>query len=355
MAYALDTGCKPDTLITNYLALGVRCMRKMAVRLRARPVGMPQASDWTIRHEEAAEPEAGEVLVAIRFVSVSPSIRSQMEAGGAYLPPLAIGEVARARAVGEVLKSRSPAFVPGDHVEGLLGTQSHFTGSATGLTRIDPKVAPLERYLGALGMTGFTAYFGMLDIGRPESGETVVVSGAAGAVGSIAGQIAKLKGCRVIGVAGGREKCAHVVGDLGFDDCIDHFDDRMGDRLGEAAPNGVDVYFDNVGGKVLDEVLLHLALRARIPLCGGIAHYNSVGTLGLRNHLKLLETRGRLEGFSVYDYAARHLEARDALAGWLAEGSIVTREHVEVGLERFPEALRMLFGGTQIGKLMVKV
>lgn len=330
-------------------------MRKISVRLRARPVGMPEATDWDICEEEATAPGAGEVLIAVRYVSVSPSLRNQMEAGGAYLPPLQIGDVARARAVGEVLESRSPDFKAGDHVEGLLGTQSHFTGSAAGLMKVDPNVAPLERYLGALGMTGFTAYFGILDVGRPQPGETVVVSGAAGAVGSIAGQIAKLKGCRVVGIAGGPEKCAHVVRDLGFDDCVDHRDERMGERLAEAAPKGVDIYFDNVGGNVLDEVLLHLAMRARIPLCGGIAHYNNVGSIGLRNHLKLLETRSRMEGFSIYDYPARHLEARDALAGWLSEGSIVTQEHIEDGLARFPDALRLLFGGGQLGKLMVRV
>lgn len=330
-------------------------MRKMAVRLRARPTGLPQASDWEIREEDLASPADGEILVAVRYVSVSPSIRSQMDAGGAYLPPLAIGDLARARAVGEVLESRAPAFAPGDHVEGLLGTQSHFTGPVLGMMKIDPKVAPIERYLGALGMTGFTAYFGLLEVGRPKAGETVVVSGAAGAVGSVAGQIAVLKGCRVVGIAGGPDKCAHVMGDLGFDACVDHLDDSLGDRLREAAPQGVDIYFDNVGGKVLDEVLLQLALRARIPLCGGIAHYNEVGTFGLRNHLKLLETRARMEGFSVYDYTARHAEARDALAGWLADGAIVTREHVLDGLERFPEALQLLFGGAQIGKLMVRV
>jgi NADPH-dependent curcumin reductase CurA len=333
----------------------VLLVRKIAVRLRARPAGLPQVTDWEIREEGAIAPVDGEVLVAVRYVSVSPSLRNQMEASGAYVPPLQIGDIARARGVGEILESRSPDFAPGDHVEGLLGTQSHFTGSAAGLMKVDPAVAPLPRYLGALGMTGFTAYFGMLDIGRPKPGETVVVSGAAGAVGSVAGQIAKLKGCRVIGIAGGHDKCAHVVHDLGFDDCIDHLDGRVGERLANAAPNGVDVYFDNVGGGVLDEVLLHLALRARIPLCGGIAHYNDVGGIGLRNHLKLLETRSRMEGFSIYDYAARFLEARDALTGWLADGSIITREHIEDGLERFPEVLRLLFGGGQFGKLMVKV
>lgn len=330
-------------------------MRKMAVRLRSRPIGRPRAGDWDICEEAVIGPADGEVLVAVRYVSVSPSIRTQMEAGGAYLPPLALGDVARARGVGEVLESRTADFAPGDHVEGLLGTQSHFTGPATGMMKIDPELAPIERYLGALGMTGFTAYFGMLDIGRPTPGETVVVSAAAGAVGSIAGQVAGLKGCRVIGIAGGTDKCAHVVAELGFDACIDHLDDSIGERLSEAAPRGVDIYFDNVGGRVLDEVLLHLAPRARIPLCGGIAHYNSVGSLGLRNHLKLLETRGRMEGFSVYDYTARHAEARDALAGWLADGSIVTREHIEDGLERFPDALQLLFGGGQLGKLMVRV
>ncbi|MET0271631.1 MAG: NADP-dependent oxidoreductase [Phenylobacterium sp.] len=330
-------------------------MRKIAVRLRARPSGLPQASDWEVREEQATPPGDGEVLVAVRYVSVSPSLRNQMEAGGAYLPPLQIGDVARARGVGEVLESRSPDLAPGDHIEGPLGTQSHFTGSAAGLMKVDPAVAPLPRYLGPLGMTGFTAYFGLLDIGRPQPGETVVVSAAAGAVGSVAGQIARLKGCRVIGIAGGPDKCAHVVRDLGFDDCIDHLDGGIADKLAQAAPDGVDIYFDNVGGKVLDEVLLNLALRARIPLCGGIAHYNSVGQIGLKNHLKLLETRSRIEGFAVYDYAPRFLEARDALAGWLADGSIVAEEHVEDGLERFPDVLRLLFGGPQLGKLMVKV
>ncbi|MCR5881129.1 NADP-dependent oxidoreductase [Phenylobacterium sp. J367] len=330
-------------------------MRKTVVRLRARPSGLPQASDWDIRQEEVAAPSDGEVLVAVRYVSVSPSLRNQMEAGGAYLPPLQLGDTPRARAVGEVLESRSPDYAPGDHVEGLLGVQSHFTGPTTTLMKVDPAVAPLPRYLGALGMTGFTAYFGLLDIGQPKPGETVVVSAAAGAVGSIAGQIARVKGCRVIGIAGGPEKCAHVVRDLGFDDCIDYRDGRLSERLAQAAPKGVDVFFDNVGGEVLDEVLLHLAFKARIPLCGGIAHYNAVGQFGLKNHLKLLETRGRMEGFSVYDYGPRHLEARDALAAWLADGSIVTHEHVEDGLVRFPEVLRLLFGGGQVGKLMVRV
>jgi NADPH-dependent curcumin reductase CurA len=330
-------------------------VRKIAVRLRARPSGLPKPSDWEVREEDVAAPADGEVVVAVRYVSVSPSLRSQMEAGGAYLVPLQLGEVARARAVGEVIESRAEGFAPGDHVEGLLGTQSHFTGPTAGMMKVDPKVAPLPRYLGALGMTGFTAYFGLLDVGRPRSGETVVVSAAAGAVGSVAGQIAKLTGCRVVGIAGGAEKCAHVTDELGFDACLDYRETGLAERLAQAAPDGVDVCFDNVGGEVLDAVLLRLAVRGRIALCGGIAHYNAVGQLGLRNHLKLLETRGRMEGFTVYDYVDRFLEARDALAGWLAEGAIVTREHVEDGLERFPEVLPKLFGGAQIGKLMVRV
>lgn len=330
-------------------------MRKIAVRLRARPSGLPTPGDWEIREEETTPPADGEVLVAVRYVSVSPSIRTQMEAAGAYLPPLQLGDVARARGVGEVLESRAPGFAPGDHVEGLLGTQSHATVPAAGLMLVDPGVAPLPRYLGTLGMTGFTAYFGLLDIGRPQPGETIVVSAAAGAVGSVAGQIARLKGCRVVGIAGGPEKCAHVVGDLGFDACLDHHDPSLGEQLASACPDGVDVFFDNVGGAVLDEVLLHLAFKGRIPLCGGIAHYNAVGEIGLKNHLKLLETRGRMEGFSVYDFVPRFPEARDALAGWLADGSIVTREHVVHGLDRFPEALPLLFGGAQLGKLMVEV
>jgi NADPH-dependent curcumin reductase CurA len=334
---------------------GVLFVRKTAVRLRARPTGKPRATDWEVREEGVIAPASDEVLVAVRYVSVSPSLRSQMDPGGAYLPPLEIGDVARARGVGEVLESRSAQFRPGDHVEGPLGTQSHYTGRAAGLMKVDPAVAPLPRYLGALGMTGFTAYFGMLHVGQPNAGETVVVSSAAGAVGSVAGQIARLKGCRVIGVAGGPEKCAHVVRDLRFDDCIDYLDGSIAERLAKAAPEGVNVYFDNVGGQVLDEVLLQLAHQARIPICGGIAHYNNPGGIGLRNHLKLLETRSRMEGFSVYDYASRYLEAREGLAGWIADRSIVTHEHIEHGLDRFPEVLTLLFGGAQLGKLMIKV
>jgi NADPH-dependent curcumin reductase CurA len=205
-------------------------------------------------------------------------------------------------------------------------------------------------------MTGLTAYFGMLELCRPWAGETVLVSAAAGAVGSVAGQIAKLQGARVIGVAGGAAKCAHVTDDLGFDACIDYRGEEVGARLAELAPDGLGVFFDNVGGEILDAALMHLGLGARIAICGGISGYNDPARIrGPRNYLKLLETRSRMEGFSVYDFASRYDEGRAALAAWLERGDIRSSEHVERGLERFPEVLRMLFGGPQTGKLVLEV
>lgn len=328
---------------------------RTCVRLKTRPDGLPGPEHWDIVREPLPPLAEGEVLVAARFLSVSPSLRSQMEAGGAYLPPVPLGQVVRSRGVGVVVESRAAEFAPGDTVEGPLGSQSHWTGRAAGLVKVDPAV-PLTRYLGVLGMTGLTAYFGMLDVCRPREGEAVLVSAAAGAVGSVAGQIAKLQGARVIGVAGGAAKCAHVVGDLGFDACIDYRAEDVGARLAGLAPEGLGVYFDNVGGEILDAALMNLRLGARIAICGGISGYNEPAAIkGPRNYLKLLEMRSRMEGFSVYDFVARHDEGRAALAAWLEGGAIRSSEHVEHGLERFPEVLRMLFGGPQIGKLVLEV
>lgn len=328
---------------------------RTAVRLKARPTGLPGPEHWHVQEEPIAPLAPGEVLVANRYISVSPSLRAQMDAGGAYLPPAAIGDVVRARGVGVVLESRAEGFREGDTVEGPLGSQSHYSGPGEVLSPVDPAF-PLPRHLGVLGMTGLTAYFGMLDIAAPKPGETVLVSAAAGAVGSVAGQIARLRGARVIGVAGGPDKCAHVVEALGFDACIDYRSEDVRNRLAELAPEGIDVYFDNVGGPTLEAALLSLRHRARIAVCGFVADYNDIGNLrGARNYLRLLETRSRMEGFSVYDFAGRYPEGRAALAGWLSRGEIAAYEHVEEGLERFPEVLRLLFGGAQVGKLVLKV
>lgn len=328
---------------------------RTCVRLRARPAGLPGPEHWDIVREPLPALGEGEVLVAACYLSVSPSLRSQMEAGGAYLAPVPLGQVVRARGVGVVVESRAAEFAPGDTVEGPLGSQSHWAGPAAGLVGVDPAV-PLTRYLGVLGMTGLTAYFGMLDVCRPRAGETVLVSAAAGAVGGVAGQIARLQGARVIGVAGGAAKCAHVTGELGFDACIDYRGEDVGARLAELAPDGLGAVFDNVGGEILDAALMHLRLGARIAICGGISGYNDPARItGPRNYLKLLETRSRMEGFSVYDFGARYDEGRAALAGWLESGAIRSGEHVERGLERFPEVLRMLFGGPQTGKLVLEV
>lgn len=262
----------------------------------------------------------------------------------------------RALGIGRVTASEHPDFAVGDHVSGVFGVQEFARSDGGGATKVDPSLAPLPTYLGALGMTGLTAYFGLLDVGRLKDGETVVVSGAAGAVGSVAGQIAKAKGCRVIGIAGGPEKCGWIVDELGFDVAIDYKSEDVRRSLREHAPDRVDVFFDNVGGEVLDAALTRLARGARIVICGGISQYNAEQARGPSNYLALIAARASMTGFLVFDYAARYPEAISELAGWLREGKLVSREQVvEGGVQAFPEALLKLFAGENIGKLVLEV
>jgi NADPH-dependent curcumin reductase CurA len=272
-----------------------------------------------------------------------------------------IGEVMRAGGVGVVVASNTPAFAVGDHVSGGLGVQQYAAFDAAGLltagvVKIDPSLAPLPKWLNALGMPGMTAYFGLLDVGQPKEGETVVVSGAAGAVGQTVGQVAKIKGCRVVGIAGGADKCAFVVNELGFDACIDYKAGSVRDGLKQHCPKGVDVYFDNVGGDILDTVLTRINRKARIVICGAISQYNNTGPVkGPSNYLSLLVNRARMEGIVVFDYAPRYGEAVRDIAGWMADGRFTSREDIVEGIDTFPEALLRLFDGANFGKLVLKV
>jgi NADPH-dependent curcumin reductase CurA len=267
-----------------------------------------------------------------------------------------IGEVMRAGGVGEVLESRHPGFKKGDQVYGTVGIQEYATLDGKGLTKVDTRLAPLPVYLGTLGLPGMTAYFGLLDVGKPQPGQTVVVSGAAGAVGMVVGQIAKIKGCRAVGIAGGREKCEYIVRELGFDAAIDYKSEDVKRTLRQHCPKGVDVYFDNVGGEILDIALTQLARNARIVICGAISQYNSTtGVQGPANYMSLLVNRASMTGMLVFDYADRYGEAAREMAGWIAAGKLKTREDIVKGLETFPETLLKLFRGENLGKLVLQV
>ncbi|MEU0396789.1 NADP-dependent oxidoreductase [Streptomyces sp. NPDC006208] len=327
------------------------------LRLAARPVGQPRSTDWEHVEEPAGEPGDGELLVQVLYLSIDPAMRGWMNAGKSYIRPVEIGEVMRAGAVGRVVASRHPGFSVGDHVSGSFGVQEYCLSDGRGVTKVDPELAPLPVHLGTLGMSGMTAYFGLLDIGRPQPGQTVVVSGAAGAVGSVVGQIAKILGCRVIGIAGGELKCRSVVEELGFDAAIDYQTEDVRKALREHAPDGVDVYFDNVGGDILDAVLTRLARGARIVICGAISQYNNTEPVkGPSNYMSLLVNRASMTGMVVFDYADRYHEAVAELAEWRATGRLRSLEDVvSGGVAAFPETLLRLFRGENLGKLVLKV
>ena len=326
------------------------------IRLKARPLGLARRSDWQFTEAPVPEPGEGEVLVKVLLLSLDPAMRGWMNEGRSYIAPVAIGEVMRAGGIGRVIASRHAGFAAGDHVSGSLGVQSHAALKGEQLTKVDPKLAPLPVFLNTLGMPGMTAYFGLLDIGRPKPGETVVVSGAAGAVGATVGQIARIKGCRAVGIAGGAAKCRYLVDELGFDAAIDYKTGDVRDGLRTHCPAGVDVYFDNVGGDILDVVLTRLARHARIVICGAISQYNNTAPVkGPSNYLSLLVNRARMEGMVVFDYADRFPQAMRDIAAWIAQGKLKSREDIAAGLETFPETLLKLFSGENFGKLVLKV
>jgi len=325
------------------------------VCLAARPVGMPVDSDWEIRRSAVPEAEDGQFVAEVLYVSLDPAMRGWMNDVRSYIEPVAIGAVMRAGGIARVTESRHDGFAVGDHIFCMTGVQQFVVSDGEGVTKVDGNIAPLPTYLGVLGMTGLTAYFGLLEVAALKEGDIVVVSGAAGAVGSVVGQIAKLKGCRVVGIAGGAEKCGYLVDELGFDAAVDYKNDDLHKALRAHCPKGVDVFFDNVGGDTLNTVLPMMRRHGRIAICGAISQYNNTTPVkGPSNYMSLLVSRARMEGFVVFDFADRYAGAIRDMAGWMAEGKLLSKDQIEEGIENFPSVLLKLFTGGNFGKLIIK-
>ncbi len=327
--------------------------------LASRPKGAIEPGTFTLKESPVPDLAEGQMLVRTIYVSIDPTMRGWLIDQPSYLPPVQIGEVMRAGGVGEVVASRRPGFVPGQVVQGMTGWQEYCLTDGTGLAPMSPVQPglPLPLAMSVFNATGMTAYFGMIELGQPKPGETVVVSGAAGATGSVAGQIAKIKGARVIGMAGTDAKCAWVRDELGFDACINYKTEDIAARLRELCPAGIDVYFDNVGGEILDIALSQIAMRARVVLCGGISSGYTETTVpyGVKNVMNLVIMRARMEGFIIVDYFGRFPEAAVEMAGWMAAGKLKSREQIVQGLDQCPDALNMLFTGGNTGKLLVQI
>ena len=332
-------------------------MSNRMVKLARRPKGMVQRADFAIEDGAVPEPGPGEFRVKIEYISLDPAMRGWMNEARSYVPPVALGEVMRAGAAGIVEASNNPGFKPGDGVNGLFGVQKYAISKGDRVIKVDTSLAPLQRWIGGLGMPGWTAYFGLLEVGQPKAGETVVVSAAAGAVGSVVGQIAKIKGCRAVGIAGGPDKCRYVTQELGFDACVDYKAGGLYKQLKEACPKGIDVNFENVGGEVLDTVLTQMNVFGRIALCGLISGYNATeAPAGPKNIRAVLTQRLRMQGLIVFDWSGRNREAMTQLAQWYSEGKLKLREDVrEGGLDAFPDVLNLLYTGGNFGKLVLKV
>jgi len=329
-------------------------------RLARRPDGLPKRDDFELTTEALAEAADGEVRIKVDYISLDPAMRGWMNEGKSYIKPVGIDEVMRAGAAGTVLDSRHDDFQPGDKVAGNFGVQTHAVFPGKQLRKVDTSIAQLPTYLGALGMPGMTAYFGLLDVGALADGDTVLVSAASGAVGALVGQIAKKKGCHVVGIAGGAEKCAYLTDELGFDAAIDYKSDHVGKAIREHCPDGIDVYFDNVGGEILDAALANLRLNARVVICGAISQYNVSGAMGEsmyapKNYMSLLVNRARMQGFVVFDFTQRYGEAAKQMAEWIASGDLKHREDIVEGFDSFPETLLKLFSGENFGKLVLAV
>ena len=337
--------------------------RNHQIRLAARPAGLPTSETWKFTEEDIPEPGPGGALVKTLLLSVDPAMRGWMNEGKSYIAPVGLGDVMRAGGIGIVVRSHSPACQEGSLVRISAGVQEYVALSAEELRRgaaqpINLSLGTPSQWLNVLGMPGMTAYFGLQDIGKPQPGETLVVSGAAGAVGQTVGQLAKIWGLRAIGIAGGPQKCEWVQKELGFDACIDYKagPDAVRDGLKTHCPGGVDIYFDNVGGAILDTVLGRINRRARIIICGAISQYNSLSSVqGPKNYLSLLTNRARMEGMVVFDYADRFPVAIAELAGYLKDGRLKSREDVVRGIDQFPAALLKLFSGENFGKLVLQV
>lgn len=326
--------------------------------LSTRPEGAPDDSCWDLKESDVQQPTQGQILIRVIYISIDPAMRGWIDDVESYLPPVAIGETMRALGLGQVVATQSDEYQKGDYVSGTVGVQEYALLEADATTaKLDHNIAPLPTYLSVLGMPGMTAYFGLLDVGQPKPGDTILISGAAGAVGAMVGQIAKTKGCRVIGVAGGSKKCAYLVDELGFDAVIDYkAESNLSAALAAKCPDGIDIFFDNVGGEILDNSLHHINLGARIVICGAISQYNNSSNESTKiDYLPILFNSARLEGFVVLNYIPRYAEAIESMSQWLQAGELIAHEDIREGIENFSDTLLELFKGNNFGKLILKV
>lgn len=324
--------------------------------LRKRPVGLPEADTWSLEENPVPEPQDGEMIVRHHYISLDPAMRGWMNDVRSYIPPIGLGEVMRAGSIGEVVASKNDKFAAGDIVTGWGGVQEYSLSDGKNWYKVDTNLAPMTAYIGTLGMPGMTAYFGILEVGKIKEGDVVLVSGAAGAVGSVVGQIAKIKGCTVVGIAGGTEKCTYLTEELGFDAAIDYKNENVAAALKEHCPKGIDVYFDNVGGDILDMALARLSMHARVVICGAISQYNNTGKIkGPSNYLSLLVNRATMQGMVVMDYAKDYSKAAMEMGMWMMQGKLKSKEDVYEGIENFHETFLRLFNGDKKGKLVLKV
>jgi NADPH-dependent curcumin reductase len=330
-------------------------MENRRILLASRPSGWVSEDNFRIDSTPVPQPREGEVLVKNFWLSLDPYMRGRMNEGKSYAARQEIGEVMVGGTVGEVLESKNPKFAKGDQVLGMFGWQQYGLSDGKGLNKVDASRVPLPAYLGVLGMPGVTAWVGLLDICQPKAGETVVVSAASGAVGSVVGQIARIKGCRAVGIAGGKQKCDYVVKELGFDACVDYKAGKLNDDLKAALPNGIDCYFENVGGEILDAALRRMNAFSRIAVCGLISQYNATEPYGVKTFQSILTNRIKVQGFIVSDRMELWAKALPELIGWVAAGRIKYRESITQGLENAPKAFIGLLKGENFGKQLVKL
>jgi NADPH-dependent curcumin reductase CurA len=341
----------------NYVggSVYIEIMNKQLL-LAKRPVGLPDQDTWKLNESSKPELQDGQFLIEQMYVSLDPAMRGWMNDVKSYIPPVQIGEVMRAGTAGKIVETKNPDFKVGDFVSGWGGVQQFAVGDSKGFYKVRPDLAPLPCYIGTLGMPGMTAYFGILNVGKIQEGDRVLVSGAAGAVGSVVGQIAKIKGCHVVGIAGGPDKCDYLLNELGFDGAIDYKNENVYKRLREECPKGIDVYFDNVGGDILDIALTQIRRNARIVICGAISQYNNKEAItGPKNYLSLLVNRASMTGMVVMDYAADYDKAAKQMGQWMAEGKLKSKEDIYEGIENFHDVFIKLFNGQKMGKLVLKL
>ncbi|WP_104733800.1 NADP-dependent oxidoreductase [Hanstruepera ponticola] len=324
--------------------------------LNKRPKGMPDSDTWSLQEAPIPEIENGELLIQNHYISLDPAMRGWMNDSKSYIEPVALGDVMRAGTIGKVIKSKNNKFNIGQTVTGWGGVQQYTISNGENLYPVDDSQVPMTKFLGVLGMPGMTAYFGILEVGKIQSGDVVVVSGGAGAVGSVVGQIAKIKGCYVVGIAGGKEKCDYITNQLGFDAAIDYKSQNVFEAIKETCPKGIDVYFDNVGGEILEAALSRLRKKARIVICGAISQYNTIDDMsGPRNYMSLLVNRATMQGMVVMDYAPQYPQAMQEMGGWMMTGQLKSNESIYNGIENFQETFKRLFTGDKLGKLILKV